>query len=734
MYYNANKLHVIAAAVAAVAAFSSCSQGENVFNDEAYFNEQKAKYEKSWKEKFGAIDPTQNWNMVSTTQTKVSMDITEDALSDYVLELYSDNPIVNPKAVLWGSKKVTTDANGKASASFSVVLPKVVETLYAVRRDSHNRRLVKLANVTANGVTASFGLNTTANLAKTRSLIEGDIPTIDCPYTKEQINSFISTAYDINSGKVPNMYWIQGEADLSNNGNIGGIGIKSETYSAILTGELTVGQSSLNLSNIWDRNTSSTTGNDSFVNSGRRVKLIVGEGGVLRFSGNADILGIDIIVANGGKVVFDQTPTLKSNTRIIVQAGGTVQSNAENIDYTTGELIYNDGTITAKKISTNFAPIYNATNGVITADEIYFANSTDGAYITNFGHVTVNNVTGNGNQGTFNNFCNLVVKNEFKVNWLNLGENSEIRCKSISFQGGATLRKNSILRCDEISMNLTTLKYVGAADGSALVSSKKVKYVNVGDGGFAIQGNIWFETDEYGTTDEEKYNFPIAIANAAQKGNILGVTKVGEANITIPADPDGCTGEGNTPSDGPDPTPNPYQWIIACEDLGSTDDYDFNDIVFGISYEAGSTTAYVTPLAAGGTLKANIMFGAQNLGEVHELLGHQAKEDGTYPMINTGRGEVGSASRIAVTVPSNFSLGTSMGGFGVVVEKGDQVVRIYGPETGKAPQMFLLQGDWEWPKERVGIEVAYPDFSKWNGNADDLNWCKKPQDGMVWDW
>lgn len=218
------------------------------------------------------------------------MDITEDGLSDYVLELYSDNPIVNPKAVLWGSKKVTTDASGKASASFSVVLPKVVETLYAVRRDSHNRRLVKLANVTSNGVTASFGLNPTTSRAKTRSLIDGDIQTMDCPYTKEEINSFVSTAFNINSGKVPNMYWLEGEVDLSSN-TMGGIGIKSETYSAILTGELTVGQSALNLSNIWDRNTSGNTDNYSFVNSGRRVKLIVGEGGVLKFNGAADILG-----------------------------------------------------------------------------------------------------------------------------------------------------------------------------------------------------------------------------------------------------------------------------------------------------------------------------------------------------------------------------------------------------------------------------------------------------------
>ena len=43
-------------------------------------------------------------------------------------------------------------------------------------------------------------------------------------------------------------------------------------------------------------------------------------------------------------------------------------------------------------------------------------------------------------------------------------------------------------------------------------------------------------------------------------------------------------------------------WIIACEDLGGSLDFDFNDVVFGISHVAGETTARVTALAAGGTL------------------------------------------------------------------------------------------------------------------------------------
>ena len=94
MYYYANKLQVIAMAVAAVAAFSSCSQGESVFNDEAYFNEQKAKYEKSWKEKFGAIDPTQNWNMA--TQAKANIAVP----SGRTVNVYKSSPLCNRETAI----------------------------------------------------------------------------------------------------------------------------------------------------------------------------------------------------------------------------------------------------------------------------------------------------------------------------------------------------------------------------------------------------------------------------------------------------------------------------------------------------------------------------------------------------------------------------------------------------------------------------------------------------------
>ena len=208
-----------------------------------------------------------------------------------------------------------------------------------------------------------------------------------------------------------------------------------------------------------------------------------------------------------------------------------------------------------------------------------------------------------------------------------------------------------------------------------------------------------------------------------------------------------ATGNFTPPTEiGPDPDPVPEttpQWIIACEDLGSTEDYDFNDIVFGVTHKAGETTATITPMAAGGVYKAEIYYNNELIGEIHELLGHSVKEDGKYPMINTGVTKDNGKTEKTITVPSDFTMSENMGGFNIKVTipqegeeatgLGGQAVRIWGTEEGKAPQMFMLEGTWRWPKEKQNIEDAYPNFAKWNRNHQNVDWVNSPVDGLVWE-
>ena len=209
-----------------------------------------------------------------------------------------------------------------------------------------------------------------------------------------------------------------------------------------------------------------------------------------------------------------------------------------------------------------------------------------------------------------------------------------------------------------------------------------------------------------------------------------------------------ATGNFTPPTEiGPDPDPVPEQtpqWIIACEDLGSTDDYDFNDIVFGVTHKAGETTATITPLAAGGVYRAEIYYYDKLIGEIHELLGHSVKEDGKYPMINTGGTKDNGKTVKTITVPNDFTMSENMGGFNIKVTipqaegeeatgLGEQAVRIWGTTKGNAPQMFMLEGTWKWPKEKQNIENSYPNFAKWNSNHQYYDWVNDSDSGLVWE-
>lgn len=176
-------------------------------------------------------------------------------------------------------------------------------------------------------------------------------------------------------------------------------------------------------------------------------------------------------------------------------------------------------------------------------------------------------------------------------------------------------------------------------------------------------------------------------------------------------------------------------WIIACEDLGDTDDYDFNDVVFKVSHVSGQTTATVTPLAAGGTLETWIVYNNKYLGETHQLLGAQKNTSGSYPMINTTTITATATTPQEVTVPENYTVTNNMGGFSIIVKSKDNsdsnAVLITAPSTGAAPQMFCVPSTWAWPTERTKIQDAYPNFANWSADSNNIEWYNNATAGKV---
>lgn len=200
----------------------------------------------------------------------------------------------------------------------------------------------------------------------------------------------------------------------------------------------------------------------------------------------------------------------------------------------------------------------------------------------------------------------------------------------------------------------------------------------------------------------------------------------------------------------PDPTPEAQSWILAIEDLGSTDDFDFNDLVVKVSHVAGSGKATIEPLAAGGTLQMQLMFGdntecvGAERGFIHinEFFG---EPDHTV-MLNT-RTITHTGEAIEIDVPADFSMsadaftitGNRMGGFHVRVKQGGSfgdwtqgVVDIKPAEAGSVPQILCVPGDWQWPVERVNIGEAYPEILDWiKDRTVNTDWYAHPKQGKV---
>ena len=178
---------------------------------------------------------------------------------------------------------------------------------------------------------------------------------------------------------------------------------------------------------------------------------------------------------------------------------------------------------------------------------------------------------------------------------------------------------------------------------------------------------------------------------------------------------------------------NPMQYIVACEDLGGSFDWDFNDVVYGIEHVSGQTTARIKLLAAGGTLPVhitydnnNIVFNAPTGGTCTDL--HQAFGVEQDVPVNVGIYQTEAVYSHPFTVDGNaFSVSTDARKFKIHVSYKDRPegADIGVPShSGMEPQAFLVADpNWQWTNEFQPITSKYPDFSEWVKNLENKEWC-----------
>ena len=144
---------------------------------------------------------------------------------------------------------------------------------------------------------------------------------------------------------------------------------------------------------------------------------------------------------------------------------------------------------------------------------------------------------------------------------------------------------------------------------------------------------------------------------------------------------------------------------IMCEDLGTTADFDFNDIVIDVYNDwsgypgnwGGATI--VTVRAAGGTLPAKVAG-----KDIHELFGVSTKD-----MVNTG-------VKTAPVAIFRIAQVNNAKDIQIVVGKDGGTWELK-TATGAAPQKILVPSTTRWNKEYKSIVNSYPDFRNYVQDA-----------------
>jgi len=142
---------------------------------------------------------------------------------------------------------------------------------------------------------------------------------------------------------------------------------------------------------------------------------------------------------------------------------------------------------------------------------------------------------------------------------------------------------------------------------------------------------------------------------------------------------------------------------IMCEDLGDTDDFDFNDVVFNAKrFRNGQTE--ITVLACGGTLPISVAG-----QDIHQLMG------GT--MLNTGVGEPVPTQTFTVSGYSNII------DIPVVVDPGNGAIKYaLQANVGDAPLKICTPVGSHYAEEYVHIDRAYSEFNQWVADDDATQW------------
>ena len=780
----------------------SCNKSD-FFNPYAQQEENEKKSEAAFAENVmngKAIDANQTWSTASTVPVEVAVDL--DYNEDYTVYIFSTAPLLDSDAAYIGVAKVKS---GK-TATVYVTKPNSTAMLYAACYDKDNHAICKSFGVKYDGTKVEFSNkdNTSASNVARRAVSTGNRWSVT-PQNMPDLSAYTTgTLYEMEEAFNTNGNTVVNQADgsekhLKITGNYSGSIARIQSYanqSVYVTGTWTVpedqrctGNSVIVVGNggkivVPSGHLLSTNANNSEGTTGMIYVMpggvIEGDGqlqfsnGTQTFSYNGGNITVKNININGGTLYNAGTLGNPNNIQTALEGpGGTPEHPS---------LLVNLGQAYFTSTSGAGLAIYNACNIKVTG-KMAIGNSSkmdDGSYIE-CGSLELN---GSNNGGIVLNMGNAAYMNclgGFSTNnfgvWgpagANYTSNAIFKINDCTYVNTTEGKNGTTYMLDHIELILpegwTTTEAVNLAYGA---NGQAIGWLNTNHPKYRQAQLIYqyFNGQQCYGIDPNNYEWHDAVWKndgdpnvnggwyEATPGGLFVKSSVKLYASDVDASRATCTW-GSSPSynvvkdetencgiefekkKDPDPTPNYIYY--AFEDLGTTNDFDFNDVVIRVSTPDAQGKSTVELMCAGGTMSTVVTYGTGDnpriIGsEVHEALGASSYK----VMVNTGSGE---------TKPFPVTLGTIEGltaqtdmanlPFGIKCEGNNgQVIKVVKSvaNNGKAPLVIVVSGDengkWYWPTEFTNISIAYPGFGAWGADVEShTDWYKNAA-GSVYAW
>lgn len=718
----------------------SCNKSD-IFNPSAQQEENEKKSEAAFAENVmdgQAIDANQTWSTASPATVNVSVNLDYD--ETYTVYITPSGTINN--VAYLGVAKIKSGNK----ADITIAKPNDVVYLQAICYDKDNHATVYPFYMEGSKASISFGESAKRNQVARRAASTGyrwsvevkDMPDLSA-YTTGTLYE-MEEAFNTNGNTVVNQA-DGSEKHLKITGNYSGSIARIQSYanqSVYVTGTWTVPADQ-------------------------------------RCTGNSVI-----VVGKGGKIVVPSGHLLSTNANnnegttgmIYVMPGGVIEGDGQ-LQFSNGTQTYsyNGGNITVKNININGGTLYNAgTIGDVNGTKPAIEGPSTGSRFINYGKAILSSMTGAGI--AVENACNLTVTGKMEINNPSMMDNgSYTECGELHGGNGASqplyMGENAYLKVTSKIGYLNNFSIWGPTTNNntwafvdvpnAAVSTNCINWTDNDPKTCALDHVYVIVPQDYETVDINgnwKYNPRGDARTALLYAWLNGAKYLGSgyesrqncswgysAPYTVTKDETDNCGISFKKKEDPDPTPNYIYY--AFEDLGTTNDFDFNDVVIRVSTPDAQGKSTVELMCAGGTMSTVVTYGTgdnpRTIGsEVHEALGASSYK----VMVNTGSGE---------TKPFPVTLGTIEGlttqtdmtnlPFGIKCEGNNgQVIKVVRSvaNNGKAPLVIVVSGDengkWYWPTEFTNISIAYPGFGAWGADVDsNKDWYKNAA-GSVYAW